>query len=732
MSGDLRPLKDQLRDVEACIKTLQESGSLQREDAFKQLQRYTDAAVVEAGCPVIKKIKDGFARRAIVQAVRQVPSSQARRVAPYLISQLRDDDEHVRSDIIGVCKIMPDNTLDDNVEILVENLQDSRQAVRVDTMVLFQRLQPVSIVRAGLPLCDVMKDLQVRLFIMKAMDKIPTPDLTPYLHLAIKQLKDHEPVVRDAAVYICTKVRTEELFPHADILMSLLTHTNSYVRAEALKVIQRFPPGIVVESFIMGLLQSPSKEAQADGVKMLQRFPPELIAKNGLPSVQVVKDPNARKIIVESVGKLNVADIPAHLPLVLHQLKDKDPCVPDAVVSVLSKVPTPAMVAHADVIMELLHQRAELVPSARGIIVEIVGVLPAEAVSPNLPVLLDWLRDKDRLVRDAVVKLLAHMIEDVLDHHFKAVRRLSMDADMRPAVLSVFAAAPGMTLLEHMPLTGCTQGDMRWYLDMFSEVPECTKTLQAFVNRLVPRSKGKFLLHIAAEVGHLKCCKKLVSAGATVKCKDGNGKQPIDYAIEGSHESVVNFLNSRSNFATVRGGEGNALNEGLVEEGRITRVEWYTLPLPGIVGEMGGLHSLLALTVERQDRTVRTYVIEKAAVARSNKQIQHGVHVSYWIDVEPNIIGKALHELSGRDIENNTGSRELSIRNLHTMAVRMGPYDVANCNCHHACLELYNACAAPSCRLSTMPNETMTYWAYLFSYIGLPVTDLSTSSGSKR
>merc|ERR1719265_2733218 len=100
--------------------------------------------------------------------------------------------------------------------------------------------------------------------------------------------------------------------------MNLLQKEQSTpVRLEVIKVVQRFPAAVVVESFIIGLLQSPNEAVRADAIKMLQRFNPEIVAKHGLPSVQVLKDATARRIIIESVGKLSSGDMIPLLPQLL-------------------------------------------------------------------------------------------------------------------------------------------------------------------------------------------------------------------------------------------------------------------------------------------------------------------------------------------------------------------------------------------------------------------------------
>ena len=47
----------------------------------------------------------------------------------------------------------------------------------------------------------------------------------------------------------------------------------------------------------------------------------------------------------------------------------------------------------------------------------------------------------------------------------------------------------------------------------------------------------------------------------------------------------------------IRCGSGNAFEEAMTDARCISRIDWYTVPLTGAVGAIGGKHYLLAITV---------------------------------------------------------------------------------------------------------------------------------------
>merc|ERR1712032_409166 len=72
-----------------------------------------------------------------------------------------------------------------------------------------------------------------------------------------------------------------------------------------------------------------------------------------------------------------------------------------------------------------------------------------------------------------------------------------------------------------------------------------------------------------------------------------------------------------------------------------------------------------------------------------------------------------------------------TMRALRAIAVNLGEYNVATCNCHHAAMAVYNACAQESAKISRMPNQMLTWGAKIMSLLGLDAGDSSESAGLK-
>lgn len=243
-------------------------------------------------------------------------------------------------------------------------------------------------------------------------------------------------------------------------------------------------------------------------------------------------------------------------------------------------------------------------------------------------------------------------------------------------------------------------------------------------------------LHLAAEGGHLKICRSLIDAGALIKAKNKLQDKPVDLAYARGHMDVVEDFQARENLTTIRGGTGDALYDALEDTRPVVGVEWYTIAMPGVVGLVGGIHSLLAVTVGRAGESTHTYVIEKAARVRGDdhgdpEMYRNGVHVSNWLDVVSNVDGHPIHTLERCDIFNNSGKPVLCMNVLREIAIDLGPYDVSTSNCHHACLAMYNVCAQDCLRVPSIPNSFLVWCSSVLRTVGLDVAaSNSVASGS--
>lgn len=112
-----------------------------------------------------------------------------------------------------------------------------------------------------------------------------------------------------------------------------------------------------------------------------------------------------------------------------------------------------------------------------------------------------------------------------------------------------------------------------------------------------------------------------------------------------------------------------------------------------------------------------------------------GVYVSHWLEVVGSLEDDPIYKLTSSDIRDDLGFL-LSMRSLYDIAAQLGPYDVALCNCHHAALAMYNACAKEHARVPRMPNHFLTWGAWALRAIGVDIarsdsTRVSESAGSR-
>jgi len=183
-------------------------------------------------------------------------------------------------------------------------------------------------------------------------------------------------------------------------------------------------------------------------------------------------------------------------------------------------------------------------------------------------------------------------------------------------------------------------------------------------------------------------------------------------------------------------GTGDALDAALEDKRTVVKVDWYTIPLAGLAGQLGVVHSLLSITVDGHNESPHIYAIEKTlpALDSEEKLFPNGVYVSDWVDVAPRLLDAPIHTLECDQIEGAINGRVCGMRTLHQLAVDLGPYNVSSCNCHHAALAIYNAIAIDEAKLLWMPNEIHIKIAVMFQRLGIDVCNLEagveSTSGS--
>jgi hypothetical protein len=170
-----------------------------------------------------------------------------------------------------------------------------------------------------------------------------------------------------------------------------------------------------------------------------------------------------------------------------------------------------------------------------------------------------------------------------------------------------------------------------------------------------------------------------------------------------------------------RSGSGNARDQAFADKRSIKGVVWYTRQLEdGIAGNVGILHSLLAVSCSGGQEP--DYVLERA-----NAKQNCGVFVSDWMEVKQG--GKTLSQYCA--LPRETVKNQMTMSELITIAVDMGPYDVMKCNCDHTAMRVYNSCAStPMSMMTKMPNSG---WLAVANTIGAWISlDFFQSEASRK
>ena len=230
------------------------------------------------------------------------------------------------------------------------------------------------------------------------------------------------------------------------------------------------------------------------------------------------------------------------------------------------------------------------------------------------------------------------------------------------------------------------------------------KAWQKLLAHDMPDEDGFTWLHRAASKNNLELCKVLVEhVGVPVRPQDGQGREP--YQVTASSQ-VDAYLRSQISYVKTRFGSGDAMNEALRDTSRVTRLVWYTIPLPGIAGYIGGKHSFVYVTTQNSI-VGNSYIIEKAQPRCENHD---GTFVSFWqgndgMGVGVNLVSEA--EVLRKIEQPKEG---VTINNLIEVAKQAGPYRLSTCNCHDIARDLFNTCCKEDAQrmpLDKTPNRWM-------------------------
>lgn len=237
---------------------------------------------------------------------------------------------------------------------------------------------------------------------------------------------------------------------------------------------------------------------------------------------------------------------------------------------------------------------------------------------------------------------------------------------------------------------------------------------------------GNSLLHLAAKAGHRELVELLIKSGSLPQARNFNGEMASELARKSGHRGLHSFLDSCLGPTAIRGGLGDALEEALADERRICKVEWFTIPMEGILYRLGGNHSILVVTVPSNgQKETDSYIMERCQLPRgiTNERFRNGIFVSHWADAAKILrTGRMRHRLTGDNLASTETMPKLTMKVLIDIAVNMGPYDAAHCNSHQTALKLWNTCANEKKQFSWMPNLHMRIAARFLKRFGINPT----------
>lgn len=468
------------------------------------------------------------------------------------------------------------------------------------------------------------------------------------------------------------------------------------------------------------------------------KLEPAIRARHAAVVVRQLKDkvPEVRRAALQALAVLDPEALARHKEDVAARLKDKVPEVRLAALQALAALEPQAFARHAESVAALLPDA-----TCRSAALATLARLAPAALAGQAEDVAVQLANGAAEVRCAALHAFANLEPAVLVLYAKLVARCLDDGDpeVRLAALDVLAVLDAVNLGPYVKglAMRLDDADSRVQASAWALFEGLDLVAAAAKVQQVRYNLDRTVLHLAAAAGRFQVCCRLVEAGLPIGVRDSSerGCLPVDLAQEAQHVDVAKYLTTCRTITATRGGAGNAYAAAQADSRQVVRVEWHTLTLPGIAGKVGGLHSLLAVTVQDSIAdSAHTYVIEKAArqrgeVASDEVQFENGVHISHWVDVAPNVMKKPIHAVEGSDLFNGTGHEDFCMRSLRAVAVALGPYDVASCNCHHAALAVFNACAKVTARVPHIPNKLLCDGAELLKRLGVNLADSESGAG---
>lgn len=714
------------------------------------------AALAPHAGAVIERLRDIDAgvRLASLQALGTLSQLGPTGLEPYaaaVAEALADTEASVRLGALQVLMKLERGSLVCLADAVMAVLEDENPSIRAAALEVFERLGPqaegaLAQHSAGIALKLKDSDYNVRLCALRVLGNLRADCLTSHLSSILLALQDSCPFVRSAAVEALAQLAPAQFMRHSCMVANAMELGDPTVCRWVAEVLaglgpERLPPHM---SSVLPALRNRSAQVRASALQLLRTAPPQALAPHALAVGGLLRssDPDVRVWALRVLADLETSALLPHLGAGLAALADRCPDTRSAALALLQKVVPIRFAPHAADVASLLQGGdAEVSLWALRVLERFLPV----NVEPYGELLLAALRNEDQRLSSAALALLKRMRPAALGPHADVVAAIVLEGEGRKrlAAFQVLVRLNADDLEWHAAAT--LSAFKAWSVE---DRTACLATFEGLPISLLGRwahstaTDGSTLLHLAAEDGRRELCRKLVDQNSCVAAKNNKGRTALDVARRQKHVELAKFLeqSSRRRLSMVRSGQGDAYFVSQKDNRSISQVEWYTLEMPGLAGRLGLKHSFIAVTVgdpQAGPGQTWTYVFEKAqresARDASCSQYENGVHISHWHDVARVVKGNALHRLTQSDLVNNTGKPELCLRSLRDVSVELGPYDLATCNCHHAALAIYNACAKESARISRIPNRALvSVTKGLKLYLGLDVANVPGHLGGLR
>ena len=592
--------------------------------------------------------------------------------------------------------------------------------------------------------------------------KVSSEQLTGHLDLIMDHMAHHDwGVKRRTLEFIQEEMPREMGADQCQQIAPLLVHDDWEVRSWTLTLLsERLPSELLAQlaEKVIALAGDPRWEVQQQAVDLLEKkMPMELIIKhfqNLLARLQQA-DPRIRKSSLRVFEKrISNAILAEHFEKLVPLLLSDPELQLWALKFLKGRVSPKHLPELIDLIMlHLVSHKTWKKQKA----LELMKVhLPDELRACHIDRIEKLLVDTDCKVRIWTLELLdQRMPGKLLVQHWKTLWPLLDDEShkVQMAAAKLFIEKGSGLRREHvaehceqfaalLAKTGQIESVESAFQDILSPSPTKDKVarllsklpVSSFVAQHMEQiaswqdQSGNTWLHLAAAKGHLEACKALVdTAGLALRALNDAGEEPLSLAAT---REVDRFLRSRMHFQETRFGHGNAYHDMVKDERWVSEVVWYTVPLPGMAGHLGGMHSFLVITVSDADLTAaKRYVLEKAGSAAREAHQKNGVFVGTQ-GLETN-----LRSVPGvqayKNLAKGNLQKELKVRKLYLEAHCTGQYDLASSNCHHAAQRVFNfCCIRHEDREVEPPNSWLAKLGATFQLTGLFNSSRSSSEGS--